>query len=98
MDDSSSGRLITLGTAPSGQPRILMVLVGDSTGPRRREAESVSVFFTPDGRVERGSRMAFTSGIPARSSEARNSGLLPADSARAVSLARAVGDRCRAAT
>jgi hypothetical protein len=93
--DSSTGREIILAITSSGQSRNLTVMMGDSRGSRR-ESETLFVFFRTNGRVESGHRSATTSGMPARSSEARDSGLLPADTARAVSLARAVRQRCHA--
>ena len=95
MRDSSAGREITLAIASSRQSRSLTVTMGDSTRSRR-ESETLFVFFRTNGRVESGRRTASTSGIQARASEARDSHLLPADTAGAVALARAVRTRCRA--
>jgi hypothetical protein len=56
----------------------------------------VNVFFGTDGAIVRGRRSAFTTGTPARLSDDRQLGLLPADTLAARRLAAALRQRCRA--
>lgn len=91
--DTAARRSITLGVTEAKQPHMLMAMVRDETG-QRTESETVSVFFTPDGRVKSGTRLALTGGTPAVRSEDRRAGLLPADTAAAVALAKAMMKAC----
>ena len=91
--DTVTGRSMSLLLSSGGHTKMLMSMMSDSIGARH-EIEIVTVFFLPDGRVLRGSRMAMTSGVPARLSEDRRAGLLPADTAGAVALARNIRQRC----
>jgi hypothetical protein len=63
---------------------------------RRSEGESVTAFFTSRGTVAHGSRLAFTTGVPARTSDDRRAGLLPADTAQVKVLAAEIVELCRA--
>lgn len=88
--DTAGGRMMTLSLGVRGDPRHLLVLISDDTGGTRHEIETVSVGFDSAGRVVLGSRSAGTVGTPARLSEDRRSGLLPADTAQALALVRAI--------
>jgi hypothetical protein len=74
---------------------ILMAMMGTDQG-RRGESESVNVFFGTDGAIIRGGRRAFTTGTPARLSDDRQLGLLPADTLAVRHLDGALRQRCRA--
>jgi hypothetical protein len=93
--DSSSHRLVSLGMDAHGASVMLMAMMGTEQG-RRGESESVNVFFGTDGAIVRGRRSAFTTGTPARLSDDRQLGLLPADTLAARRLAAALRQRCRA--
>ena len=95
VDEPGRPRLLTVGVTAAGKPSMLMVMMSTRQG-RRREGESVTVFFGTDGRVLSGDRTAYTTGIPARSSDDRQLGLLGTDSAQAKSLARVLLQLCRA--
>ena len=92
--DTAGKRMITLGLSARGEPLHLLVMISDDTGGTRHETEMINVSFDTTGRVIRGSRAAMTVGVPARLSEDRRSGLLPADTAQAKELVRAI-QRCR---
>jgi len=88
--DTAISRIVSLAMTADGHAKMLMAMMSDSTGARRREQESVTVFFGADGQVANGSRSAMTSGVPSRLSEDRRAGLLPTDTAQALALATAV--------
>lgn len=88
--DSANSRSVSLVMTSDARPKVLFAMMSDSTGERRREAEIVWVHFDADGRVASGSRSAMTEGVPARLSEDRRAGLLPADTAQAIALANAL--------
>jgi hypothetical protein len=88
--DSANSRLVTLTLAPDGRAKLLIAMMSDSTGPRRRESETVTVMFGRDGRVSGGKRTAAPIGTPAQRSEDRDGGLLPADTALAEALVGSV--------
>lgn len=62
--------------------------------PSKSEGESLHASFIESGHVGRGERSYTTMGMPARMSEDRHRGLLPADTAKVERLARAVLKRC----
>jgi hypothetical protein len=93
--DSSSHRLVSLGMNAKGGAVMLMAMMGTERG-RRRESESVNVFFGTNGAIARGRRSAFTTGTPARLSDDRQLGLLAADTLAVRRLAAALRQRCRA--
>ena len=95
VEEPGRARLLTVGVTAAGKTSMVMAMMSTRQG-RRREGESVTVFFGSDGRVRSGNRTAYTTGIPARSSDDKQLGLLPADSAQAKSLARALLRLCRA--
>jgi hypothetical protein len=78
------------------QPKYMMVMMGRPIPPTKSENESLTAFFSASGEIVRGSRLYFTAGTPARMSEDRHGGLLPADTGKIVSLAKAVIARCGA--
>ena len=88
--DSALSRTVSLALSPAGHAKMLIAMMSDSTGLRRREMETVTVFFDAAGRVVMGSRTAATTGVPARLSEDRRGGLLPSDTAQVLALATAV--------
>ena len=88
--DTAASRIVSLAMTSDGRPKMLMAMMSDSTGPRRRELETVTVMFDANGRVVTGSRSAGTTGVPARLSEDRRAGLLPTDTASARALAAAL--------
>lgn len=88
--DSVLSRTVSLALTSDGHAKMLIALMSDSTGERRREMETVTVFFDAAGRVVMGSRTAASTGVPARLSEDRRGGLLPSDTAQAIALATAV--------
>jgi hypothetical protein len=95
VDEPARPRLLSLGVTAAGKARFLTVMMSTRDG-RRGEGESVTVFFGDNGAIVRGDRSAYTTGTPARRSEDRRLGLLPADSARAQAMARALLRICRA--
>jgi hypothetical protein len=88
--DSALSRTVSLSLSPAGHAKMLIAMMSDSTGLRRREMETVTVFFDAAGRVVMGSRTAATTGVPARMSEDRRGGLLPSDTVQVLALATAV--------
>jgi hypothetical protein len=93
--DSSGHRLISLGTDAKRRSVMLMAMMGTKEG-RRGETESVNVFFGNDGAITRGTRSASTTGTPARLSDDRQLGLLPADTLAVRRLEAALRRRCGA--
>ncbi len=94
MEDSSSHRLQSIGVDRYGAPVMLMATMGTRQA-RRGESETVTVFFGVNGGVIRGERMAFTTGVPTHLSDDRAGvALFAADTAAAVSLAKALLLRC----
>ena len=87
-------RLLTLGVSGADKPLMLMAMMS-TRQERRSEGESVSVLFGSDARIRSGDRRAYTTGVPARSSDDRTLGLLPTDSMQALSLVRALLQLCR---
>ena len=92
--DSGRHRLVSLGMNANGGSVMLMAMMGTDQG-RRGETESVNVFFGTDGAITRGRRSAFTTGTPARRSDDRQLGLLPADTLAVRRLDAALRQRCR---
>ena len=88
--DSVLSRTVSLAMTADGRAKLLIAMMSDSTGPKRRELETVTVTFDTAGRVVSGWRHASTRGVPARLSEDRRSDLLPADTASALALANAM--------
>jgi hypothetical protein len=88
--DSALSRNVSLALTSDGHAKMLIAMMSDSTGVRRREMEKVTVLFDAAGRVVFGSRTAATTGVPARLSEDRLGGLLPSDTAQALALANAL--------
>jgi hypothetical protein len=95
VEEPGRPRLLTVGVTAAGKPSLLMAMMSTRQG-RRSEGESVTVFFGTDGRVRSGDRTAYTTGIPARSSDDKQLGLLPIDSAQAKSLTSVLLQLCRA--
>lgn len=93
LTDSSTGRMVSVSLDAASHPRSLSAFARRRQGTRG-ETESVFVTFDMRGRVVRGDRAYFTTGTPARRSDDRKAGLLPADSTRAVQLAGAIQRRC----
>lgn len=87
-------RMISLWLSANGKPMNLHAMIGKAAGPRRRESESVAVAFDANGKVVRGDRTAFSSGVPAKLSDDRRAGLLPTDTAAAIALVRSILARC----
>jgi hypothetical protein len=88
-------RLLSLGLDAKRRPRFLMAMMSTQEG-RRREGESVNVFFDDAGRLTHGRHDAYTTGVPARLSDDRSGGLLPGDSAQIVAVARTLLRLCPA--
>ena len=95
IEELGHPRLLTLGVSTADKPLMLMAMMS-TRQERRSEGESVSVFFGGDARILSGHRTAYTTGIPARSSDDSTLGLLPTDSTEAMSLVRALLQLCRA--
>lgn len=95
IDEPGHPRLLTFGVSAVDKPLMLMAMMS-TRQQRRSEGESVSVFFGSDATVRSGRRSAYTTGIPARSSDDRALGLLPTDSIEAISLVRALLRLCGA--
>jgi hypothetical protein len=88
--DSGLSRTASLAMTVGGRAKMLIAMMSDSTGPTRRELETVTVVFDTAGRVVNGWRFASTTGVPARLSEDRRADLLPADTASALALVNAL--------
>lgn len=95
VEEPSHPRLLSMGVTAAGEPYMLRIMMS-TRDDRRREGESVTVFFGKNGVITHGDRSAYTGGTPARRSEDRQSGLLPTDSAQAHAMARALVRLCRA--
>jgi hypothetical protein len=93
--DSMNHRLVSLGLDAKGGAVMLMAMMGTERG-RRGESETVNAFFGHDGAIIRGSRSAFTTGVPASRADDRELGLLPADTLAVQRLVAALRQRCRA--
>jgi hypothetical protein len=93
--DSTIHRLVSLGLDARGGIVMLMAMMGTERG-RRGESETVNAFFCRDGAIVRGTRRAFTTGVPARRDDDRELGLLPADTLAVQRLAAALRRRCEA--
>ena len=92
--DSGGYRLISLGLNAKEVPVTLMASMGTEHA-RRGESESVNVFLDSDGSIVHGRRSAYTTGTPARLSEDRQLGLLPADTLAVRRLIAVLRQRCR---
>ncbi len=93
LNDSVSGRLLSLGVDAYKRPVMLMAMMSTSQG-KRSEGETASVMYAANGKVTSGQRSAFTGGVPATRADDRRGGLLPKDTVQALLLARALGRRC----
>jgi hypothetical protein len=93
LNDSAGGRMLSLGLDAYKRPVTLIVIASTKEGARS-EAEMANVIFSATGKVDHGTRSAYTGGTPATRADDRRGGLLKADSAQALVLARAVGRRC----
>jgi hypothetical protein len=93
-DGASLERTISVAADVRGRPSILMVMASVPAGEKRREGESLTVWFTPEGRVRRGDRRYYTMGVPATMAEDRQGGLLPSDASIGLELAKAVLALC----
>lgn len=91
--DTATHRMVSVGVDAERRPRTVSAFSSKRQG-KRGETETVFVTIDVRGRIVRGDRSYFTTGVPARLSDDRKAGLLPADSARALRLARALLRRC----
>lgn len=81
--------------AVDGERRLFMFTSMMSTQEARRtEGESVTAWFSEDGVVKRGSRLAFTTGTPARTKDDVRTGLLPGDTAAVAKLVASLRKLC----
>jgi hypothetical protein len=90
----SPRRTIMVGVDSLERPKHLTVMAGRPLSPSKSENETLIAMFSGAGRVVSGNRMYGTLGTPARTSEDRRGGLLVADTARLLPLAKAVMTRC----
>jgi len=91
--DTATNRMVSVGVDAERRPRTLSAFASKRQA-KRGETETVFATLDARGQVVRGNRSYFTTGVPARLSDDRKAGLLPADSARAFRLARALLRRC----
>ncbi len=94
LDESSGHRLVSLAVNAKGATVMLMAMAGTTEG-RRGESESVTVMFTPDGKITNGRRTAFTTGTAVHKTDDQTLGLLPGDTVAIRGLDAALRRRCR---